>query len=99
MQDVETGFPLRSRIAQRLNVAKSVRLAPSLAAALQEDQFEHPGETSKLGWTYQGQGSHNGRSGTGTGAVLERVETRELGRSVVDGAMSAASMPIGSLPR
>ena len=78
MQDVETGFPLRSRIAQRLNVPKSVRLAPSLAAALQEDQFEHPGKTSKLGRIYQGQGSLNGRSGARTGAVPEEGKEESL---------------------
>jgi hypothetical protein len=41
-QDGEKGFLLRSRIAQRLNVPKNVRLAFSLAAALQEDLFDHP---------------------------------------------------------
>jgi hypothetical protein len=41
-QDVENGFPLRSRIVQTLNVPQRVRLGPSLAAALPEDRFEHP---------------------------------------------------------
>ena len=41
-QDVETGRQLRSRIAQGLNVPNSVRLAPSLTAALLDSQFEHP---------------------------------------------------------
>jgi hypothetical protein len=42
LTDVEKGFQLRSRIAQRLNVLNSVRLAFSLTAALLEDPFEHP---------------------------------------------------------
>ena len=42
-QDVENGFPLRSRVAQTFNVPQRVRLRPSLAAALPEDRFEHPG--------------------------------------------------------
>ena len=39
----------RSRIAQRLVVRPKVRLAPSLAAALQEELFEQPpyGTTSR----------------------------------------------------
>jgi hypothetical protein len=41
-QDVETGFQLRSRIAQSLDVTRRVRLGFSLAAALLEDLFEHP---------------------------------------------------------
>jgi hypothetical protein len=35
-QDVENGFPLRSRIAQTLNVPQRVRIGPSLATALPE---------------------------------------------------------------
>ena len=41
-QNVETGRQLRSRIAQRLDVPNSVRLASSLAAASLDSQFEHP---------------------------------------------------------
>jgi hypothetical protein len=36
------GRQLRSRNAQKLDVPKSVRLVPSLAAALLDDHFEHP---------------------------------------------------------
>jgi len=42
LTDVEKGFQLRSRIAQGLNIPDNVCLAPSLAAALLEDLFEHP---------------------------------------------------------
>ncbi len=41
-QDVETGRQLCSRIAQGLDVPSNVRLAPSLAAASLDCQFEHP---------------------------------------------------------
>jgi molybdopterin converting factor small subunit len=41
-QGVETDRQRRSRIAQGLDVLNSVRLAPSLAAALLVDQFEGP---------------------------------------------------------
>jgi hypothetical protein len=41
-QDVEKDFQRRSRIARNLNVPKSVRLGPSLTAALPEDLFDHP---------------------------------------------------------
>ena len=40
--DVETVLQLRSRIAQRLNVQRRIRVAYSLAAALLEGLFEHP---------------------------------------------------------
>jgi len=50
IQDVETGRPLRSRIAQRLNVLRGVRLASSLTAALRNDQFEHPGSPRVRWW-------------------------------------------------
>jgi hypothetical protein len=40
-QSVEKAFQLRSRIAQRFNVPKKVRLTFSLAAALPEALFEH----------------------------------------------------------
>jgi molybdopterin converting factor small subunit len=40
-QSVQTGRQRRSRFAQGLNVRKTVRLAPSLAAALLGNQFEH----------------------------------------------------------
>lgn len=40
-QSVETGRQRRSRIAQGLNVPKTVRLGPSLAAALLVNRFEH----------------------------------------------------------
>jgi hypothetical protein len=40
-QTVEKAFQLRSRIAQRFNVPKKVRLTFSLAAALLKDLFEH----------------------------------------------------------
>jgi len=39
--NVEKAFRLRSRIAQRLNVQKNVRLAFSLAAASPGSHFEH----------------------------------------------------------
>ena len=42
-QDVEKDRQLCSRVAQRLNVLKRVRLASSLAAALLIGLFEHPG--------------------------------------------------------
>ena len=41
-QGVEAGCQRRSRIVQGLNVPNSVRLAPSLAAALLVNRFEHP---------------------------------------------------------
>src|SRR5689334_19388839 len=41
-RDVEKVLQLCSRVAQRLNVRKRVRLASSLAAASLEGLFEHP---------------------------------------------------------
>jgi hypothetical protein len=41
-QDAEKVRQRRSRIVQRLNVPKRVRLASSLAAALLDGLFEHP---------------------------------------------------------
>jgi hypothetical protein len=42
LQDVEKGRQLCSRIARTLDVPKSVRLGPSLAAAALVSLFDHP---------------------------------------------------------
>ena len=44
-QDAEKVRQRRSRRAQRLNVPNRVRLASSLAAALQDGLFEHPAQS------------------------------------------------------
>lgn len=64
-QDVETGLPLRSRVAQRLSVLigrelrwqlgvalceKGYAFASSLAAVLREDQFEYSDPTKYRRW-------------------------------------------------
>ncbi len=41
-QNAETVCQQRSRIVQTLNVPQTVRLGPSLAAALLDNLFEHP---------------------------------------------------------
>jgi hypothetical protein len=46
-QDAEKASQRRSRIVQTLNVPQRVRLEPSLAAALLDSLFEHPGESGK----------------------------------------------------
>ena len=43
-QDVESRRQLRFRIVQILNVPQRVRLRSSLAVALPDNDFEHPGE-------------------------------------------------------
>jgi hypothetical protein len=42
-QDAEKVRQLCSRIVQTFNVPQRVRLRPSLAAALPDELFEHPG--------------------------------------------------------
>jgi len=42
LQDAEKVRQLRSRIAQALNVPRTVRLGLSLAAALPDELFDHP---------------------------------------------------------
>ena len=41
-EDVETSRQRRSRISRTLNVHETVRVGPSLAAALLNGLFEHP---------------------------------------------------------
>jgi hypothetical protein len=48
LQDVEKVRQLGSRIAQRLNIRKTVCLAASLAAAALDGLFEHPAGVSVL---------------------------------------------------
>jgi hypothetical protein len=50
IQDVETGRPLRSRVAQGLNVQREYAFASSLTAALRDNQFEHPDSREFEGW-------------------------------------------------
>ena len=63
-QDVEKVRQLCSRIAQRLNVPKRVRLPSSLAAAALDGLFEHPeGFLDPLGdIRVLVRGNHNGCS-------------------------------------
>jgi len=79
MQDVETGFLLRSRIAQRLNVPKSVRLRPFTRCGLAgRSVWTSWGAGEALGWTIHRRCSLDGRRKTSTGAVPEEGKRASL---------------------